>query len=119
MSIDSLLKTAEDSFITLLRTLTETEGIDVSDAFLLSLQVTYRRFAQDRVRQYNADAICNGLNYDRHEEETNLESLSEVIIHAGKRYLSKPTSAQMPDWLRTISAMPDAREKLRDASIER
>jgi glucosyl-3-phosphoglycerate synthase len=119
MGTDSLLKTAEDSFITLLRTLTETEGINVSDAFLLSLEVTYRRFAQDRVRQYNADAICNSLDYDRHEEETSLDALSKVIIQAGKRYLSKPISAQLPDWLRTISAMPDAREKLRDASIER
>ncbi len=115
----ALLKTAEDSFITLLRTLTETEGIDVSEAFLLSLQVTYRRFAQDRVRQYNADAICNSLDYDRHEEETNVEALSEVIINAGRRYLKNPTSAQLPDWLRTISAMPDLREKLRDAAIEK
>ncbi|MGF3522294.1 MAG: glucosyl-3-phosphoglycerate synthase, partial [Candidatus Bathyarchaeia archaeon] len=59
VSPNELLKTAEDSFITLLRTLTETEGINVSEAFLLSLQVTYRRFAQDRVRQYHADAMCN------------------------------------------------------------
>ncbi len=39
---DSLLKTAEDSFITLLRTLTETENIDVSEPFLTSLQVAYQ-----------------------------------------------------------------------------
>jgi glucosyl-3-phosphoglycerate synthase len=118
ISPEALMKTAEDSFITLLRTLTETEGIDVSEAFLLSLQVTYRRFAQDRIRQYHADAICNSLDYDRHEEETSVDALSEVIIHAGKRYLKSPTSAQLPDWLRTLSAMPDAREKLRGASIE-
>jgi len=116
---ESLLNTAEDSLITLLRTLTETEGIDVSEAFLLSLQVTYRRFAQDRIRQYHAEAVCNFLDYDRHEEETSVDALSEVIIHAGKRYMNKPTSAQLPDWLRTISAMADAREKLRGAAIER
>jgi len=118
ISPDSLLKTAEDSFITLLRTLTETEGIDVSEAFLVSLQVTYRRFAQDRIRQYQADAIFNSLDFDRHSEETSVDALSEVIIHAGKRYLASPTSAQLPDWLRTISAMPDARERLRSAAIE-
>jgi glucosyl-3-phosphoglycerate synthase len=116
---DTLLKTAEDSFITLLRTLTETEGINVSSAFLLSLQVIYRRFAQDRIRQYNADALCNSLNYDRHEEETNVDALSDVIVHAGKRYLKKPTSAQLPDWLRIISAMPDARERLKEASTKK
>jgi len=119
MSQNALLRTANDALSTLLRTLTETEGIDVSEAFLLSLQVTYRRFAQDRIRQYNADALCNSLEFDRHEEETNVDALSDVIIRAGRRYLENPISTQLPDWLRTISAMPDAREKLRRASIER
>ncbi len=119
ISPDALLKTAEDSFITLLRTLTETEGIDISEAFLLSLQVTYRRFAQDRVRQYHADNICNSLPFDRHEEETSVDALSEVITQAGKSYLQKPTANQLPDWLRVISAMPNARERLKKAAIER
>ena len=116
---DSLLKTAEDCFITLLRTLTEVEGINVSEAFLLSLQVVYRRFAQDKVRQYYADMLCNSIDYDRHEEETNVDLLSEVIMRAGKKYLENPTSSQLPDWLRVISAMPDARERLRNAAVER
>jgi glucosyl-3-phosphoglycerate synthase len=115
---NSLLKTAEDGFNTLLRTLTETEGIDVSEAFLLSLQVIYKRFAQDRIRQYHADAVCNSLEYDRHEEETNVDLLAEVIMRAGRNYLAKPTGVQLPDWLRTISAMPDAKERLRRAAIE-
>jgi len=119
LSQESLLKTAENCVITLLRTLTEIEGIDVSEAFLLSLQVTYRRFAQDKIRQYYADALCNSLDYDRHEEETNVEILSNVIMHAGKRYLENPLSAQLPDWLRAISAMSDVRERLRKAAIER
>ena len=118
MSSDALLRTAEDALITLLRTLTETEGIDVSEAFLLSLQVTYRRFAQDRIRQYDADALCNSLDFDRHEEETTVDALSEIILRAGRRYLENPTSTQLPDWLRMISAMPDARERLRIAAIE-
>src|SRR3990170_7548291 len=119
LSQESLLKTAENCVITLLRTLTEIEGINVSEAFLLSLQVTYRRFAQDKIRQYYADALCNSLDFDRHEEETNVDALSEIIIRAGKRYLANPTSTQLPDWLRTISAMPETREKLRKAAIER
>ena len=119
LSPDALLRTADDALITLLRTLTETEGINVSEAFLLSLQVTYRRFAQDRIRQYYADALCNSLDFDRHEEETNVDALSEVIMRAGKSYLGNPLSTQLPDWLRTISAMPDAKEKLRRAAIEK
>ncbi len=119
LSPDALLKTAGDAFITLLRTLTESEGINVSKSFLLSLQVIYRKVAQDKIRQYYADTVCNNLNYDRHEEETSVEKLSNVIYEAGKQYLKDPTTSQMPDWLRTISAMPDAREKLRKAAIER
>jgi glucosyl-3-phosphoglycerate synthase len=115
---NSLLKTAEDSFITLLRTLTETENIDVSEPFLTSLQVAYRRLAQDKIRQYHADATCNRLDFDRHEEETNVDSLSSVILTGGRKYLENPVKAQLPDWLRTMAAMPDIREKLREKAIE-
>ncbi len=119
MNQDALLKTAGDAFITLLRTLTEMEGINVSESSLLSLRVIYRRYAQDKVRQYYADAICNSLDFDRHCEETYVETLSDVILDAGKQYLTDPTTSQLPDWLRTLSAMPNARERLRKASIER
>lgn len=115
---EGLLKTAGDSLITLLRTLTEIDGVDISEAFLLSLQVMYRRFAQDRIRQYHADAICNNLEYDRHREETNVEAFAGVILDAGGEYLSNPTVSQLPDWIRVISAMPDIRERLREAAIE-
>ena len=118
LSQESLLKTAENCVITLLRTLTEIEGIDVSEAFLLSLQVTYRRFAQDKIRHYYADALCNSLDYDRHEEETNVDTLSNIVARSGKRYLTNPVSAQLPDWLRAISAVSDVRERLKKAAIE-
>ncbi len=115
---NGLVKTAEDSLVTLLRTLTETDGIEVSPPFLQSLQVMYRKIAQDKIRQYNADAICNNLDYDRHQEECSVDALSEAIIAAGKRYLVDPSKTQMPDWLRAKAAMPDIRERLREAAIE-
>jgi glucosyl-3-phosphoglycerate synthase len=118
MTKNGLLKTAEDSLVTLLRTLTETDAIDVSEPFLLGLQVLYRRIAQDKIRQYGADALCSNLNFDRHEEETSVDSLSQVIISAGKSYLRNPVGTQLPDWIRTISAMPNIREKLREKAIE-
>jgi glucosyl-3-phosphoglycerate synthase len=118
MTKEALLKTAEDSLITLLRTLTETDGIDVSEPFLLSLQVMYKRMAQDRIRQYHADAACNDLDFNRNEEEANVDLLSKVIISAGNRYLSNPSKTQLPDWLRIISAMPNIRERLRETAIE-
>jgi glucosyl-3-phosphoglycerate synthase len=115
---DSLLKTAEDSFVTLLRTLTETENLEVSDPFLISLQVAYRRLAQDKIRQYHAEAICNNFDYNRHEEEVDVDLLCNVILTGGRKYLENPIKAQLPDWLRTIAAMPDIRERLRDEAIE-
>lgn len=115
---NGLVKTAEDSLVTLLRILTEMDGIEVSEPFLQSLQVMYRKMAQDKIRQYHADAICNNLDYDRHQEECSVDSLSEAIIAAGKRYLEDPAKTQMPDWLRTKAAMPDIRERLREAAIE-
>jgi glucosyl-3-phosphoglycerate synthase len=115
---DSLLKTAEDSFVTLLRTLTETENIEVSDPFLISLQVAYRRLSQDKIRQYHAEAICNNFDYNRHEEEVDVDLLCNVILTGGRKYLENPIKAQLPDWLRTISAMPNIRERLRDEAIE-
>jgi glucosyl-3-phosphoglycerate synthase len=118
MTKNGLLKTAEDSLTTLLRTLTETDAMDVSEPFLLGLQVLYRRIAQDKIRQYDADALCSNLYFDRHEEETGVDSLSQVIISAGKSYLRNPVGAQLPDWIRTISAMPNIREDLREKAIE-
>ena len=115
---NGLVKTAEDSLVTLLRTLTEMDGVEVSEPFLQSLQVMYRKLAQDKIRQYHADAICNSLDYDRHQEECSVDSLSEAIIAAGKRYLVDPAKNQMPSWQRTKAAMPDIRERLREAAIE-
>src|SRR3972149_1143569 len=115
---NGLLMTAEDSFTTLLRTLTETEGIEVTEPFLQSLQVIYRRTAQDMIQQYYADAVCNNLEFDRHQEETWVESLASIIPSAGSKYFTSPAKTQLPSWLRTMSAMPDIREKLRDAAIE-
>jgi len=118
IATNGLLSTAEDSFITLLRTLTETDGIEVTESFLQSLQVMYRKMAQDKVQQYHADATCNNLDFDRHQEESTVDSLSTVIVTAGRKYLMNPAKTQLPDWLRTVAAMPNIRERLREKAIE-
>lgn len=118
VAANGLVSTAEDSLITLLRTLTEMDGIEVSQPFLQSLQIMYRKLAQDKIRQYHADATCNNLNFDRHQEECSVDLLSDAIISAGKKYLLDPSKTQMPDWLRARAAIPTIREKLRDEAIE-
>lgn len=115
---NGLLSTAEESLITLLRTLTETDGVEVTPSFLRSLQVMYRRIAQDKIRQYHADATCNGLDFDRHEEESGVDALCSIVLSAGEKYLIDPAKTQLPDWLRAIAAMPNIREKMREAAVE-
>jgi glucosyl-3-phosphoglycerate synthase len=115
---NGLVRTAEDCLVTLLRTITEMDGIEVSTPFLQSLQVMYRKIAQDKIRQYHADATCNNLDFDRHQEECSVDLLSDAILPAGKRFLLDPSKTQMPDWLRAKAAMPNIREKLREAAVE-
>lgn len=115
---NELLRTAEDSLVTLLRNLTETDGIEVSEPFMKCLQVMYRKNAQNKIQQYYADAMCNNLDFDRHLEESTVDSLSATIISAGRKYLTNPARTQLPDWRRTVAAMPDIRETLRDKAIE-
>ena len=118
VSPTELLKTAEDSFVTLLRTLVETDGAEVTDSFLRSLQVMYRRTAQDKIRQYHADATCNNFDFDRHQEESYVDALTAVIMSAGRKFLRNPAGTQLPDWLRAVAAMPNIRERLREKAVE-
>ncbi|RLG30447.1 glucosyl-3-phosphoglycerate synthase [Methanosarcinales archaeon] len=114
---EGLLRMAYECFITILRTLTELYAIDISEESLVSIMVTYKRVATDKVRQYRAMAVCNGLNYDLHMEEYMVDQFADVIIRAGRAYLKDPTARQMPNWLRAISVMPDLRERLEKASL--
>lgn len=111
-----LSKMTYDITRTLLRTLTEVDSLDISREFLLSLRVLYKRTAQNLIRQYDADALCNGLEYNRHEEESIVDIFSKMLLEAGESYINEPTGILLPDWLRAMSAMPNIRKKLRDAA---
>ncbi|MCL7415486.1 MAG: glucosyl-3-phosphoglycerate synthase [ANME-2 cluster archaeon] len=116
-SDDSILKMIQDITKTILRNLVEVDGIDINEAFLQSANVLFKRTAQDRIRQYHADALCNGLNYSRHAEECMVEEFSKIVLTSGKEYIDDPSGLLLPDWKRAISAMPDIREKLKDATL--
>jgi glucosyl-3-phosphoglycerate synthase len=111
-----LRRMAGDIEKTLLRALTEMEGIDVSEAFLLSLQVLYRRMAQDDINRYWADAVFNSLRFDRHEEEKMVDLFSKSIREEGKRYLANPAENLIPSWMRVLSVRPEIREELVEAA---
>lgn len=85
------------------------ESIDLTEAFLRGLCVLYDRKAQDRIRQFHADTLCNDLHYNRHLEECMVEEFSDIIMSAG---------LLLPDWKRAISAMSDVREKIKNAAMD-
>ncbi len=115
---EGLFKMTRDIMTTLLRIVTETTNTPISESFLHSIQVKYKRLSQDLIRQYHADALCNGLHYNRHMEETYVDSFSEVIMDTGKDYLNNPSGILLPDWTRALAAMPDLRKRLRDAALK-
>ncbi|KYK21063.1 glucosyl-3-phosphoglycerate synthase [Thermoplasmatales archaeon SG8-52-2] len=107
-----LLKMTADILKTLLRVLIEEDHVEISKECLISLRVLYVRHARDFIRKYHADAHFNNLDYDRHLEETMVESFSQQIMNAGISYMRKPVGTRIPDWLRTISARRIIREQL-------
>ena len=107
-----LLKMTGDILKTLLRVLIEEDHVEISKESLISLRVLYVRHARDSIRKYHADAHFNNLDYDRHLEETMVESFSQQIMNAGISYMRKPVGTRIPDWLRTISARRIIREQL-------
>ncbi|VUT28210.1 MAG: Glucosyl-3-phosphoglycerate synthase [Candidatus Syntrophoarchaeum sp. GoM_oil] len=114
---EGILRVASECFATILRTLTEMYAINISEEALVSIRVAYRRMASDKIRQYRAMAVCNGLDYDLNLEGHMVDQFADMIMNAGRSYLKNPTARQMPNWLRAISAMPDLREKLQKATL--
>ncbi len=110
-------KMTKDITKTIFRNLVELDGVDIDEAFLQSVNVLFKRAAQDRIRQHHADALFNGLNYSRHGEECMVEAFSKYMLSAGREYIQNPVDVHLPDWKRAISAMPDIREKLKDAAL--
>lgn len=111
-----LVKMAGDIEKSLLRALVEMEGVDVSTAFLQSLQVLYRRLGQDYIHSYGSDSFFNGLVYDRNKEEKVLDVFSDIILSAGQEYLKKPFGMLIPSWARINSALPNLRHDMKEAA---
>ena len=113
-----LLKMTGDILKTLMRVLIEEDHVEFSKEKMISLRVLYVRHARDCIRKYHADAHFNNLTFDRHLEETMVESFSQQIMNAGTSYMRKPVGTRIPDWLRTLSARRKIREQLLEIVIE-
>lgn len=98
------------------RLVAASEGQRITSDHMTTLQVVYRREAQDAVRKYAMDALANGLNYDRHGEELFVERMEPLLGEAGQAFKREPSKDLIGEWLRAISADPDAPRRIRPAS---
>ena len=93
-----------------------TEGEVFSIEKFRTVKATYYRKALDFLEIYHNDAIMNGLNLDRHQEEQAVELFAENILIAGRDFLGEPHQIPfIPSWNRVKSAFPEIMGDLKDA----
>jgi glucosyl-3-phosphoglycerate synthase len=100
----------------LFRTLAQ-QGVVLGNDQFRALEVFYVRLAQDTIRRYYADALINGLQFDRHNEDTAVATFARSIREGAKEYLDDPLGLpQIPNWNRVVSAVPDVFGRLLEAT---
>lgn len=113
-----LMKMAVDICKSIFRTLAS-DGVVFSEAMFRSLSVTYLRQAEDTLMKYEADAMVNGLSFDRHEEAKAVEAFTRAINMAAQVFVENPLGAPLiPNWNRVCAAIPDIFEMLKLAVDE-
>jgi glucosyl-3-phosphoglycerate synthase len=113
-----LRKMTRDIAKSLFRTLAQ-EGVVLSPEFFRTLRVYYTRLAQDTIQRYYADALVNGLSFDRHTETSAVAVFAESIAEAARSFEEDPLGTpQIPNWNRVASGIPDIYEQLRGLAGE-
>jgi len=106
---------AKDVVKHLLRTLAAA-GVNLPDGLMRSLLAAYQREAEDAVADSYAVATINGLSFDRHEEERNVQVFTAALRSSIDEFLVDPLGAPLvPNWVRVWSGVPDAGVRLLDA----
>ena len=91
-------------------------GVVFTQETLRTVKASYYRIALDLVDRYYNDAIINGLEVDRHQEENTVELFTRCIMEAGERFLSEPMERPfIASWSRIQSAVPSVLQRVRDA----
>ena len=95
------------------------EGVVFSADHFRSLEVRYVRMAQDTIARYYADAMLNGLKFDRHAEEQAVSVFAKSLRHAASEFVDDPRGLSLiPNWNRVLAAIPEFFDLLQDA-VER
>ena len=110
-----LMKMAMDISKSLFRILAA-EGVKFDTGLMQTLLVRYQRMAENSISRYHADAMINGLLFDRHEEETAVETFSQALRMATDEFFSDPLGTPpIPNWMRVSAASPGFLDDLREA----
>lgn len=113
-----LRRMAVDIGKTLFRTLAG-EGVVFAEEHFRALEVRYTRMAEDTMMRYYADALLNGLTFDRHAEEQAVSTFAHSLRQAAAEYLADPLGLPLiPNWNRVIAAIPNFFDLLLDAVNE-
>ncbi len=103
-----LHRMAKDVVKHLLRTLAA-QGVTLNEGVLRSLLAAYQREAEDAIADSYAVAIVNGLSYDRHEEEKDVQVFLQALRSSIDEFLLDPLGAPLvPNWVRVWASVPDA-----------
>jgi glucosyl-3-phosphoglycerate synthase len=110
-----LMKMAMDISKSLFRILAA-EGVKFDTGVMQTLLVRYQRMAENSISRYHADAMINGLLFDRHEEETAVETFSQALRMATDEFFDDPLGTPpIPNWMRVSAASPGFLDDLREA----
>jgi glucosyl-3-phosphoglycerate synthase len=110
-----LTRMASDIAKSLFRTLAA-EGVVFTADHFRSLEVRYVRTAEDTIARYYADAMLNGLKFDRHAEEMAVAAFAKSLRRAAAEFVEDPTGLPLiPNWNRVLAAIPEFFELLQDA----
>ncbi len=106
---------ASDVAKSLFRTLAA-EGLIFTADHFRSLEVRYVRMAQDTIARYYADAMLNGLKFDRNAEELAVTAFSRSLRAAANEFIEDPLGLPLiPNWNRVLSAIPEFSDLLEEA----
>jgi glucosyl-3-phosphoglycerate synthase len=113
-----LNRMARDVGTHLLRTLAAA-GVVLSEGLLKSLIAAYQREAEDAVADSYAVATINGLFYDRHDEEMDLQVFSRCLRQSIDEFQADPSGPPLvPNWSRVWAGFKEAGTMLMTA-VER
>ncbi|MHB8091293.1 MAG: glycosyltransferase family protein [Syntrophales bacterium] len=113
-----LIRMATEIGHALFRVLSE-DGLVMSEAFFRTLITAYIQETRKAIEKYNALALLNGLDYDRHQEVEAVDAFVISLKIAVDEFIKDPVGCPMlAAWKRIWAAFPDFSERLYDAVEE-